>query len=70
MSNLFKAPKMPDIAPVSTIATPAPTEVKAREVVEEEKKKIRKGIKKNTILTGPLGLTEEAPVLKRTLGGV
>ncbi len=35
---------------------------------EEEKKKIRTG-KKSTILTGPLGLTDEPTVARKTLLG-
>ena len=38
--------------------------------VEEEKKKIRSGSQKNTILTGPLGLMDEAPVARKTLLGM
>ena len=70
MSRLL-APKMPSLPP-------APEPPKAPELTAEEKAKIaederkremkRKG-RKSTILTGPLGVEEEAKVQKKTLLG-
>ena len=72
MGSLFK-PKMPNLPPVQPLPTP-PTP----EVSQEEKDRIaaeqaalerkRKG-RKSTILTGPLGDTEEAETEKKTLLG-
>jgi len=69
----FLAPKMPSLPPVQPLPTPPSTEVSA-----EEKKRIaaeqaeierkRRG-RKSTILTGPLGDTEEAEIEKKTLLG-
>ena len=70
MGSLF-SPKMPALPP-------APEPPKAPELTAEEKAKIaederkremkRKG-RKSTILTGPLGVEEEATVEKKTLLG-
>ena len=72
MGSLFK-PKMPPLPPVQ----PAPTPPSA-ELSQEEKDRIaadqramerkRKG-RKSTILTGPLGVEEEAETEKKTLLG-
>ena len=72
MSSIF-FPKMPPLPPVQPLPTPPSTEVSA-----EEKKRIaaeqaaierkRKG-RKSTILTGPLGIEEEAETEKKTLLG-
>ena len=72
MGSLF-SPKMPPLPPVQ----PAPTPPSA-ELSQEEKDRIaaeqramerkRKG-RKSTILTGPLGDTEEAETEKKTLLG-
>ena len=72
MGSLF-SPKMPPLPPVQ----PAPTPPSA-ELSQEEKDRIaadqramerkRKG-RRSTILTGPLGDTEEAEVQKKTLLG-
>ena len=72
MGSLFK-PKMPTLPPGQPLPTP-PTP----EVSQEEKDRIaaeqaalerkRKG-RKSTILTGPLGDTEEAETEKKTLLG-
>ena len=72
MGSLFR-PKMPPLPPVQ----PAPEPPKA-EVPQEEKDEIaseqavierkRKG-RKSTILTGPLGIEEEAETEKKTLLG-
>tara|TARA_Y100000004_G_C8824468_1_gene373416 strand:- start:444 stop:665 length:222 start_codon:yes stop_codon:yes gene_type:complete len=72
MSSIF-SPKMPTLPPVQPLPTPPSTEVSA-----EEKKRIaaeqaaierkRKG-RKSTILTGPLGVEEEAETDRKTLLG-
>ena len=72
MGSIFK-PKMPPLPPVQPLPTPPSTEVS-----QEEKDRIaaeqaaierkRKG-RKSTILTGPLGDTEEAEIQKKTLLG-
>ena len=72
MSAIF-SPKMPSLPPVQPLPTPPSTEVSqeekdriAAEQAEIERK--RKG-RKSTILTGPLGIEEEAEVQKKTLLG-
>jgi hypothetical protein len=72
MGSLF-SPKMPALPPVQPLPEPPSAELSA-----EEKQKIadeqaaierrRKG-RKSTILTGPLGLQEEAVTEKKTLLG-
>ena len=72
MGSLF-SPKMPPLPPVQPLQPPPSTEVSA-----EEKKRIaaeqaaierkRKG-RKSTILTGPLGIEEEAETENKTLLG-
>ena len=69
----FLTPKMPPLPPVQPLPTPPSTEVS-----QEEKERIateqaaierkRKG-RKSTILTGPLGIEEEAETEKKTLLG-
>ena len=69
----FLTPKMPALPPVQPLPTPPSTEVS-----QEEKDRIaaeqaaierkRKG-RKSTILTGPLGVEEEAETEKKTLLG-
>ena len=69
----FLTPKMPPLPPVQALPTPPSTEVS-----QEEKDRIaaeqaaierkRKG-RKSTILTGPLGIEEEAETEKKTLLG-
>ena len=69
----FLTPKMPPLPPVQPLPTPPSTEVS-----QEEKDRIaaeqsaierkRKG-RKSTILTGPLGIEEEAETEKKTLLG-
>ena len=73
MSAIFSPPKMPPLPPVQPLPTPPSTEVS-----QEEKDRIaaeqaaierkRKG-RKSTILTSPLGDTEEAEIQKKTLLG-
>jgi hypothetical protein len=72
MGSLF-SPKMPPLPPVQPLPEPPSTELS-----QEEKDRIaaeqaalerkRKG-RKSTILTGPLGVEEEAEVQKKTLLG-
>ena len=72
MSSIF-SPKMPALPPVQPLPTPPSTEVS-----DEEKRRIaaeqaaierkRKG-RKSTILTGPLGVEEEAETDRKTLLG-
>ena len=72
MSSIF-SPKMPPLPPVQPLPTPPSTEVSP-----EEKRRIaaeqaaierkRKG-RKSTILTGPLGVEQEAETDRKTLLG-
>ena len=72
MGSIFK-PKMPPLPPVQPLPEPP-----SAELSQEEKDKIaaeqramdrrRKG-RKSTILTGPLGVEEEAETEKKTLLG-
>jgi hypothetical protein len=72
MGSIF-SPKMPSLPPVQPLPEPPSTELSqeekdriAAEQAEIERK--RKG-RKSTILTGPLGIEEEAEVQKKTLLG-
>ena len=72
MGSLF-SPKMPPLPPVQPLPEPPSTELSqeekdriAAEQAEIERK--RRG-RKSTILTGPLGVEEEAEVQKKTLLG-
>ena len=72
MSSIF-SPKMPPLPPVQPLPEPPSTELSqeekdriAAEQAEIERK--RRG-RKSTILTGPLGVEEEAEVQKKTLLG-
>ena len=72
MGSLFK-PKMPTLPPVQPLPTPPTPEVSQEEkdrIVAEQAalERKRKG-RKSTILTGPLGDTEEAETEKKTLLG-
>jgi hypothetical protein len=69
----FLTPKMPALPPVQPLPEPPSTELSqeekdriAAEQAEIERK--RRG-RKSTILTGPLGVEEEAEVQKKTLLG-
>jgi hypothetical protein len=69
----FLTPKMPALPPVQPLPTPPSTEVSAeeKERIAAEQAAIerkRKG-RKSTILTGPLGIEEEAEIQKKTLLG-
>jgi len=72
MGSLF-SPKMPPLPPV-----PEAPEVPSAELSPEEKEKVRseqaaverkRRGRKSTILTGPLGIEEEAEIQKKTLLG-
>ena len=72
MGSIF-SPKMPALPPVQPLPEPPSTELSqeekdriAAEQAELERK--RRG-RKSTILTGPLGVEEEAEVQKKTLLG-
>jgi hypothetical protein len=73
MGSLFKAPSMPPLPPVQPLPEPPKAEVSqaekdriAAEQAEVERK--RRG-RKSTILTGPLGVEDEAETEKKTLLG-
>ena len=72
MSSIF-SPKMPPLPPVQPLPPPPSSEVSqeekdriAAEQAEIERK--RRG-RKSTILTGPLGVEDEAETEKKTLLG-
>ena len=72
MGSLF-SPKMPPLPPVQPLPEAPSAELSAEEQskIEAEQAAIerkRKG-RKSTILTGPLGVEEEATVEKKTLLG-
>lgn len=70
MGSLF-SPKMPAPPPVQPL--PEPPEVseeeKARIAAEQRDMERRRKGRKSTILTGPLGVEEEATIEKKTLLG-
>ena len=72
MGSIF-SPKMPSLPPVQPLPTPPSTEVSQEEkdrIAAEQAAIERKGKgRKSTILTGPLGDTEEAEIQKKTLLG-
>ena len=69
----FLSPKMPPLPPITPPpAMPEPTvsqEEKDRIAAEQAKLERKRKGKKSTILTGPLGIEEEAEVQKKTLLG-
>ena len=72
MSSIF-SPKMPPLPPVQPLPPPPSTELSQEEkdrIASEQRamERKRKG-RKSTILTGPLGDTEEAETEKKTLLG-
>ena len=72
MGSLF-SPKMPALPPVQPLPEPPKAELSAEEkqrIADEQAamERRRKG-RKSTILTGPLGITEEATTEKKTLLG-
>ena len=72
MGSLF-SPKMPLLPPVQPLPKPPSTEVSAEEKkrIAAEQAAIERKIKgrKSTILTGPLGIEEEAETENKTLLG-
>ena len=73
MSAIFSPPKMPSMPPIQPLPAAPSTEVSAeeKERIAAEQAAIerkRKG-RKSTILTGPLGIEEEAEIQKKTLLG-
>ena len=72
MGSLFK-PKMPPLPPVQPLPEPPLSELsqKEKDAIAAEQREIarkRKG-RKSTILTGPLGVEEEAETENKTLLG-
>ena len=69
----FLTPKMPPLPPVQPLPTPPSTELsqeeKDRIVAEQAEIERKRRGRKSTILTGPLGVEEEAEVQKKTLLG-
>ena len=73
MSAILSPPKMPAMPPIQPLPPAPSTEVSAeeKERIAAEQAAIerkRKG-RKSTILTGPLGIEEEAETEKKTLLG-
>ena len=72
MSAIF-SPKMPALPPVQPLPEPPSTELsqeeKDRIAAEQAKLERKRKGRKSTILTGPLGIEEEAEVQKKTLLG-
>ena len=72
MGSIFK-PKMPPLPPVQPLPEPPSAEVSQEErdriaAEQREMERKRKG-RKSTILTGPLGVEEEAETEQKTLLG-
>ena len=69
----FLTPKMPSLPPVQPLPTPPSTEVsqeeKDRIAAEQAAIERKRRGRKSTILTGPLGIKEEAETEKKTLLG-
>lgn len=69
MSFLFGSQKVPTVSSVT--APSITTSEDQKTIAEEEKKKIKQGqVNRPTLLTGPQGLLEPAPVSRKTLLGV
>ena len=69
----FLTPKMPPLPPVQPLPAAPSTELsqeeKDRIAAEQAKLERKRKGRKSTILTGPLGVEEEAEVQKKTLLG-
>tara|TARA_R100001463_G_scaffold9059_1_gene27295 strand:+ start:588 stop:833 length:246 start_codon:yes stop_codon:yes gene_type:complete len=72
MGSLFK-PKMPPLPPIQPLPEPPSAELSQEEkdrIASEQREMERKRRgRKSTILTGPLGVEEEAETEKKTLLG-
>ena len=72
MGSIFK-PKMPPLPPVQPAPPPPPSEVsqeeKDRIAAEQRAMERKRRGRKSTILTGPLGVEEEAETESKTLLG-
>ena len=73
MGSIFGKPKMPPLPPVQPAPPPPPSEVseEEKEAIAAEQREMarkRKG-RRSTILTGPLGVEEEAETENKTLLG-
>ena len=72
MGSLFK-PKMPPLPPVQPLPEPPSAEVSAEEkeriAAEQAAVERKRRGRKSTILTGPLGVKEEAETEQKTLLG-
>jgi len=70
MGSLF-SPKMPALPPVQPLPEPPSVsdEEKARIASEQAAMERKRKGRKSTILTGPLGVEEEATIEKKTLLG-
>ena len=72
MSSIF-SPKMPPLPPVQPLPEPPSAEVsqeeKDRIAAEQRKMERKRKGRKSTILTGPLGVEEEAETESKTLLG-
>lgn len=68
MAGIFSSSKMPE--PIITTPPPSSEDPAIKEAAEREAERIRKkkGVA-STIMTGPLGVTEPANVLREKLGG-
>ena len=72
MGSLFR-PKMPPLPPVQPLPEPPSAELSQEEkdriaAEQREMERKRRG-RKSTILTGPLGIEEEAEIERKTLLG-
>ncbi len=72
MSSVFSKPKPPPPPPKPIAPPPAPetadVRVKAAGEAESKRARLAKG-RQSTILTGPLGTTDQATVQRKTLLG-
>ena len=71
MGSIFK-PKMPPMPPVQPAPPPPSAELSAEEkerIQQEQAVMERRRGRESTILTGPLGIQEEAEVERKTLLG-
>ena len=72
MGSLFR-PKMPPLPPIQPLPEPPSAEIsqaeKDRIAAEQRKMERKRKGRKSTILSGPLGVEEEAETEKKTLLG-